>query len=395
MIYVFVTVDSESQVSSASKRIRRANTLEEKRRMRIARKKKQRRRYATNASELRHQIAEREIQLDDCEKRCVTYRCMSKTYWERWRYELEERKDDLMKERQFRFNVTHCVKSPGFMSTPSPTLPIIDHSMLTDPIQCESDKDIFVGRGSFGIIKFQQYRGIQVAVKEFLPRTRAESVRYEASILLKLSHPYVPLLLGICTSEYPFIIVMQYHGIDGRCVTLQKELIQKQILPSGSYHSWLVMISELAEAIRYLHEDVNIIHNDIKADNVVLSNSFTHQVLHSKLNFQIVLVDFGKATMKDKGHLGFHEREQYRIRYHHLAPEVIDGTMKQCVVSDVYSLGKLFGRIVQSACLVGLQSDSLERVNHLVKSCTSLKKNERPTARKICDVFEQLLKKLV
>lgn len=257
-------VGLEYQVSSPSKRIRRANTLEEKRRMRIARKKKQRQHYAINAGELRRQVAEREGQLKDCEKRCVTYRCMAKTYWERWRYELEERKDNLMKEKQFRFNLMHCVKSPGTASTPSSTLPLIDRSMLIDPVQCESDKDIFVGRGSFGIIKFQQYRGIQVAVKEFLPRTRAESVRYEASILLKLSHPYVPLLLGICTNQYPFIMVMQYHGIDGRCVTLQKELIQKQIFPSGSCRSWLVMMSELGEAIRYLHEDVNIIHNDIK-----------------------------------------------------------------------------------------------------------------------------------
>ena len=353
-LYVGVSPGLGSQISSPSKRIRRANTLKEKRQMRIARKKKQRQRYASNASELRRKISEQDGQLDDCEKKCVTYRCMAKTFWERWRYELEERKQHLAKEREFRFRAMHCIKSPGTTSTPSPTLPLIDRSMLANPIQCESDKDIFVGRGSFGVIKFQQYKGIPVAVKEFLPRTRAESVRYEASILLKLSHPYVPLLLGICINDYPFIMVMQYHGVDGRCVTLQKELIQKKVIPSGSYQSWLIMSSELAEAIRYLHEDVNIIHNDIKADNVVLSNSFTHQELHSKLNFQIVLVDFGKATMKDKGHLyklNFHEKEQYRIRYCHLAPELIEATMKQCVLSDVYSLGKLLVRIVDSACL--------------------------------------------
>ena len=96
------------------------------------------------------------------------------------------------------------------------------------------DKDIFIGHGSFGVIKFQQYKGIQVAVKEFLPHTRAESVRYKASILPKLSHAYVPLLLGICTSKYPIIIIMQYHGIDGRCVTLYKELTQRVAIPSGA-----------------------------------------------------------------------------------------------------------------------------------------------------------------
>ena len=103
--------------------------------------------------------------------------------------------------------------------------------------------------------------------------------------------------------------------------------------------------------------------------------------------------------MKDKGHLynlSFHEKEQYRVRHYHLAPELIEGTMKQCVVSDVYSLGKLFSRIVlTSGCLAGLQSDAIDRINHLIKSCTSVKKNERPTARKICGVFEQLLKGLL
>ena len=224
-------------------------------------------------------------------------------------------------------------------SSSIPTLPLVDSSMLTNPTQYGSnarDKAVFVGRGSFGVVKFQQYRGIQVAVKEFLPHTRAESVRYEASILLKLSHPYVPLLLGICTSKYPFIMVIQYHGIDGRCVTLYKELTQRIAIPSGTYQSWIILCSELAEAIQYLYDDVNIIQ---KADNVVLSNSFTQQSLHSNLNVQIVVIDCGKATEKDRGHLytlNFHEKQQYHLRYHHLATELIEDTMKQCVLT-VYS----------------------------------------------------------
>ena len=71
-------------------------------------------------------------------------------------------------------------------------------------------------------------------------------------------------------------MVIQY-GIDGRSVTLYKELVQKIVLPSGSYQFWFILCSELVEAIRYLH-DTNVIHNDLKADNVVLSNSFTRGV---------------------------------------------------------------------------------------------------------------------
>ena len=65
--------------------------------------------------------------------------------------------------------------------------------------------------------------------------------------------------------------------------------------------------------------------------------------------------------------------------------------MKQCVLTDVYSLGKLLGRITSSARLVGLEDDSLERVQ-LIRACTSMKPNGRPTARRICEVFEHISK---
>ena len=82
----------------ASKRIRRANTLDEKRSMSIAQKKRQGQRYAMEAKELRNKISGQESQLRDSEKKGIIYGCMAKTYWEQWRYELDERKKDVAKE---------------------------------------------------------------------------------------------------------------------------------------------------------------------------------------------------------------------------------------------------------------------------------------------------------
>ena len=48
----------------------------------------------------------------------------------------------------------------------------IDPSMLTDV----NDADDFVGRGSFGRVKVQLYRGVLVAVKQFLPRAVMQDV---------------------------------------------------------------------------------------------------------------------------------------------------------------------------------------------------------------------------
>ena len=71
----------------------------------------------------------------------------------------------------------------------------IDHTMLTDLL--------VKGRGCFGIVRVQLYRGIQVAVKEFLPKSVVADVMHEASILAYLCHPYLPLLFGVCTQQ-PF-----------------------------------------------------------------------------------------------------------------------------------------------------------------------------------------------
>ena len=70
--------------------------------------------------------------------------------------------------------------------------------------------------------------------------------------------------------------------------------------------------------------------------------------------------------------------------------------MKQCVLADVYSLGKLLGRITSSARLVGigLEGDSLRRVQQLIRACTSMKPNGRPTARRFVKCSSRFQKEL-
>ena len=61
----------------------------------------------------------------------------------------------------------------------------------------------------------QLYRGIPVAVKQFLPRTVVQDVVNEAEILLQLSHPNLPYLFGVCVTKKPYLIVTQFEGIQG------------------------------------------------------------------------------------------------------------------------------------------------------------------------------------
>ena len=69
--------------------------------------------------------------------------------------------------------------------------------------------EVFVGCGSFGVVRLQFFRGIKVAVKELLPRTLSSDVLNEAMILPCYCHPYLPHLFGIATlQQQPYRIVM-------------------------------------------------------------------------------------------------------------------------------------------------------------------------------------------
>ena len=107
------------------------------------------------------------------ETQMLTYKCMASTYWERWRFELDERKALQEREKEYLFQIKH--KLPSTSGLPQ-TIPSIDRSLLYNLPSTMNSKDIYVARGSFGIIKHQSYRGIEVAVKEFLPRSNVHSV---------------------------------------------------------------------------------------------------------------------------------------------------------------------------------------------------------------------------
>ena len=185
----------------------RVNTIEEKRRMRNERKKRLRRQklHAKSIKSLKCKLVAAQEKVQSSDTRITVLKRMTRTFWERWRWELEKRKEAMtmarLTARHFhlqRTTVIHLLE--------------IDSSMLVDPMFNGEQQECYLGRGSFGVVKLQLYRGIHVAVKEFLPRAVKDDVRNEAEILARLCHLFLPYLFGICTSGRPLRIVMQYHG---------------------------------------------------------------------------------------------------------------------------------------------------------------------------------------
>ena len=103
----------------------------------------------------------------------IACRNRATTLWECWRWELEKRREAMISEL--------CLRRSGGMSGLSTTFRFqeVNPTMLLNPIVCDEEKEHYVGRGSFGIVRAQVFRDILVAVKEYLPRSLTVDVMHE------------------------------------------------------------------------------------------------------------------------------------------------------------------------------------------------------------------------
>ena len=146
---------------------------------------------------------------------------------------------------------------------------------------------------------------------------------------------------------------------------------------------WINVCAQLAEVVRYLHEDVRCIHNDIKADNILLTNAST-VVGSASSKCNVLLIDYGKATEKSLGKLyklSDTEKLLYRTQHLHLAPEVIDGVVKQSTTSDMYSVGKVLEFICDKhENVTEEEKHYISKLKSVAERCTSDKFFSRPPA---------------
>ena len=84
----------------------------------------------------------------------------------------------------------------------------------------------------------------------------------------------MPFLFGVCTARKPYKIVTQFYHFSERMTpcTIHQAILNNSI-PNGG--TWLLLVSQMFEAIRYLHDDAYVIHNDIKTNNILLKRTST------------------------------------------------------------------------------------------------------------------------
>ena len=183
-----------------------------------------------------------------------------------------------------------------------------------------------IGEGAMGEVYLatDDQTGQQLAVK-ILSRqlsTRPEALerfRREAETLRQLDHPNIVKFVDAFEHEGQFVIVMEY--LPGGSL---QDVIKVGPLPIDRAHA---ITLELCDALTRSHQ-LNIIHRDIKPDNVLLDQKRTPK-----------LADFGVARLEE-GTRMTRTGTQVGTPYY-MAPEAWEGKPLDAQ-ADIWSLGVMF-----------------------------------------------------
>lgn len=179
-----------------------------------------------------------------------------------------------------------------------------------------------IEKGKFGVVRLGKHilTGEKVAIKvinklQQKQRTLDEILR-EVEIMKRLDHPNIIKVFQTIDTEDNFYIIMEYasngdlfHRLDlGRMD--EKEAREK--------------FTQILSAVRYCHDEQNVIHRDLKPDNVLLDEQNN-----------IKIADFGLSEEFVPGKMlnTFCGTPEY------MAPEVFQGQKFDGPKVDVWSLG--------------------------------------------------------
>ncbi|XP_053807174.1 PAS domain-containing serine/threonine-protein kinase [Vidua chalybeata] len=186
-----------------------------------------------------------------------------------------------------------------------------------------------IGKGSFGFVwSARSKKDHQEVIVKFIWKERVLEdcwvddpdlgrVTQEIAILQKLQHPSIIKVLDVFENECFFQLVMEKHGSGLDLFTFidnQPNLDE----PLASY-----IFRQLVSAVGYLHCR-NILHRDIKDENIVIAEDFT-----------IKLVDFGSAAYLEPGKLFY----TFCGTIEYCSPEVLSGKPYHGPELEMWSLG--------------------------------------------------------
>lgn len=148
-------------------------------------------------------------------------------------------------------------------------------NLKEDDINDHYDFKEILGEGAFGEVfravcrKTGEERAIKKIKFRYMKEQKRKEFMSELNLLSKLSHPSIIVVYDVFLNENKYFVVMEY--CKGGAVV---EMLHKCKNKSENTISYI--IKQLLSALSYMHSQ-NIVHRDIKLDNIV----FLHPVINS------------------------------------------------------------------------------------------------------------------
>ncbi|KPI91804.1 PAS domain-containing serine/threonine-protein kinase [Papilio xuthus] len=172
-----------------------------------------------------------------------------------------------------------------------------------------------IGKGAYGCVKMAYRRSDRLlTVAKFILKEKVgahfwvdgpdgRKVPLELSLLTTLKHPNIVSVLDVFENDKYFQMVMEKHGAGMDLF----EFIERRPRLDEPLISYI--FRQIGQAVEYLHS-LNILHRDIKDENVIIDNKF-----------HVKLIDFGSATFMSPDTLfsTFYGTTEY------CSPEVLTG----------------------------------------------------------------------